>query len=298
MLFKLVSVNDINAFYWKRYKKFIIAIKLKNRQELNYSEKHHIIPRSINIELDKEESNIIKLSAREHYLAHYILTKCFINSKYKRKMYFAFNLFVYGKNNCNHKKEYKISSRAYHYIKMNKDLRKHTEEEKQKISKANKGNKSKLGLKDSKETKLLKSKAGKNRIYTKQTGMKVSQSLKLYFSTHSAHNKNKSCSKQQKLQISKTLKQRYIDDPTLKQRITKNHYNCFGQNNPCYGKKQINNGIIEKYVPPEQLQEFLNFGWKMGHIKRKYINKNGKNTTVKLCDVDKYLSLGWQLGRI
>lgn len=41
--------------------------------------------------------NMVLLTAREHYICHYLLTK-FTLSKYKSKMVFGFNLMNCGKN--------------------------------------------------------------------------------------------------------------------------------------------------------------------------------------------------------
>src|SRR5574344_1113112 len=54
----------------------LLYFKLVNKSSLSdYTEIHHIIPRSLggsNI-----QSNLIKLSAREHFICHYLLTKMF-----------------------------------------------------------------------------------------------------------------------------------------------------------------------------------------------------------------------------
>lgn len=45
----------------------------KNRQIVGYSERHHIIPKSFG-GTDKKE-NIVRLTAREHFICHYLLCK-------------------------------------------------------------------------------------------------------------------------------------------------------------------------------------------------------------------------------
>lgn len=58
----------LNNKYTKLYNKLV------SRSSLNsYTEMHHIIPRSLNGGDTKD--NIIKLSAREHFICHYLLTK-------------------------------------------------------------------------------------------------------------------------------------------------------------------------------------------------------------------------------
>lgn len=49
----------------------------KNRIMDTYYEKHHIIPKCMGG--SNEEDNLIKLTFREHYMAHYILTKIYPN---------------------------------------------------------------------------------------------------------------------------------------------------------------------------------------------------------------------------
>lgn len=53
-----------------------------------YSECHHILPRSLGGDNGKE--NLVKLTAREHYIAHLLLTK-FIGGEDQLKMFFAFS---------------------------------------------------------------------------------------------------------------------------------------------------------------------------------------------------------------
>ena len=57
------------------YEKLYQSI-IKNRQRTpynGYTEKHHIIPRCL--DGSDDEINLVRLSAREHYICHYLLTK-------------------------------------------------------------------------------------------------------------------------------------------------------------------------------------------------------------------------------
>lgn len=67
---------------------------IENRKENileGYTENHHIIPRSLGGSDD--EDNIVALSAREHFLCHYLLAKMYKrDSKEWYKMQFAFNM--------------------------------------------------------------------------------------------------------------------------------------------------------------------------------------------------------------
>ncbi len=57
--------------------------------DANYYEKHHIIPKSLGG--SDEPTNLVRLTAREHFLAHWLLTKMCVDGKHKRKMSNALN---------------------------------------------------------------------------------------------------------------------------------------------------------------------------------------------------------------
>lgn len=92
-----------------RYENFI-----KNRSEINmirdlsniYTEKHHIIPVSMNG--TDEHDNIIELTLREHYIAHLMLLMSYRNSS----MYFAYLMMSRTRDNS-----LKINSRTYEMLK-------------------------------------------------------------------------------------------------------------------------------------------------------------------------------------
>ena len=86
----------------------LIKTRLNRKIELNtYYEKHHIVPKCWGGSDDKK--NIIKLTAREHYIAHWLLYRMRPHSNGTSfgfwKMTFPGSKFV--------EREYKISSRAY-----------------------------------------------------------------------------------------------------------------------------------------------------------------------------------------
>ena len=55
----------------------LIQKRLTNKidRSVCYCEFHHIKPRSIYPELENEQSNIVALTAREHFIAHRLLAK-------------------------------------------------------------------------------------------------------------------------------------------------------------------------------------------------------------------------------
>jgi hypothetical protein len=122
-----------------------IVERAQNRILEGYRENHHIIPKCLG---GTEENNIVRLTAREHFLCHLLLCEIYPNNE---KLKYALFLMAVGKRKIkpNH---YIMSSRTYERLKLNHSLfligRQRTEETKQKISK------SRLGKPRSKETKL------------------------------------------------------------------------------------------------------------------------------------------------
>ena len=65
--------------YKKHYNLLIQKGLKRNPSELNYSEKHHIIPKCMGGNDSKE--NLVILTAEEHYVAHQLLVKIYPNQK-------------------------------------------------------------------------------------------------------------------------------------------------------------------------------------------------------------------------
>ena len=63
----------------------IINTGYKTKPENVYTEKHHIIPRSVCILLDKSQENLIYLTAKNHFLAHYYIWKWYKDELHEKK---------------------------------------------------------------------------------------------------------------------------------------------------------------------------------------------------------------------
>jgi len=91
--------KDIQDKRWlKRYCKFIEYFRKGKKENSQY---HHILPQSLYPKFVKCEWNIVALSFREHYIAHFLLAKALGG-----KMWYAWNMM----NNLSPKK---INSRLY-----------------------------------------------------------------------------------------------------------------------------------------------------------------------------------------
>ena len=94
--------------YYKTYYSIINAAKSTKR--FGYTEKHHIIPKSLGGSNDLD--NIVSLTAREHFICHRLLTKM-VSTEIKHKMtYAAWQLGRPSKS-----KSIKISSRTYEILR-------------------------------------------------------------------------------------------------------------------------------------------------------------------------------------
>jgi hypothetical protein len=145
--------------------------KARNRGTIDgYTETHHVIPRSFGG--DNTKQNLVKLTAREHYVAHALLWKMSFSPLHHGKMSYALRLMMFGANNKHQQRNYKCHSRLYESVRIefsqdhSKNMtgennsfygRKHTEDSIRKALQTKKetgnyGNKFQPGHKMSKET--------------------------------------------------------------------------------------------------------------------------------------------------
>ncbi len=107
---------DSRTFLQNKYSKwyFNIITAAQNRTLVNvYTEKHHIIPKSLNG--NNKLENLVMLTAREHFICHWLLTKMVDNKKHKYQMWNAFSCMLYRKNE--YQDRYKINSKTFENIK-------------------------------------------------------------------------------------------------------------------------------------------------------------------------------------
>lgn len=149
--------------YTKCY--FSIISHAKNRVLLKdvYQEKHHIIPKSIGGNNTSE--NLVKLTAREHFICHMLLRKM-TSGNDKRLMIFAANAICYVRRNTH----LKVSSRTFDLLR--KELAK-----------------SKTGIPRSKETRRKISESKKGRKMSESTKIAISKGVKLERSSWSLEKK-------------------------------------------------------------------------------------------------------------
>ena len=210
-------------FIENKYYKWYMAIvnRAKSRDTINgYVEKHHIIPQSFGGSNKKE--NLVTLSAREHFICHWLLTKCAsINiDKANYALWLMMNV-----QNEHQEHRYKVNSRTYQKLKekLSETFSKQqsgrvvSEETKRKISETRKRKIAEGSLKvnENKEKYKLIAEKKKGKKLTDETKKKISKgnSGKVRTEEHkeklSQINFGKSLSEETKKKISERLKQDY-----------------------------------------------------------------------------------------
>lgn len=104
----------IESKYTNWYNSIIFRAKNRVLSDNIYTEKHHIIPKSLGGNNTKD--NLAKLTAREHFICHWLLTKMVSGKKEKYQMWNAFSCMLYRKNPA--QVRYKVSSYIFEIIKI------------------------------------------------------------------------------------------------------------------------------------------------------------------------------------
>lgn len=184
--------------YIRLYNAIVINAKFREKPNV-YCEKHHIIPKCLGGSNDK--TNLVILTAREHYIVHYLLYKIFPENN---KIFFALsamNMIKRWNNISVERYKPKFTSKQYEKLRiMRKETvskllknRPKSEEHKKHLSEAN------IGKKASNEARLKMSAAQKKIIHTEEWNKKVSEGKKKY-----------KCTSEHALAISKGKKGKHI----------------------------------------------------------------------------------------
>jgi hypothetical protein len=133
------ALEQHKPFLNNKYTKWYLSIVSKECDD-NYVERHHILPRCLFPQYAKSEWNIVKLSARKHYIVHVLLYRMFEkNTKQYGKMLTAsLRMKTHSTNN-----RY-VNSRLYEITKIKfsnylRETLRWSEEHKTRISKKLKG---------------------------------------------------------------------------------------------------------------------------------------------------------------
>jgi hypothetical protein len=167
--------------YYKWYTQIVDRAKLRPTT-VGYYERHHIIPKSLGG--TNKLDNLVNLTAREHFICHWLLTKCVLIKV--EKMQYALWVMIHSENE--HQERYKINSKKYEILKKHLSLvfsRQHigkpkSEEHKRKISETRKRKiaEGSLVVNENKEKYKIISEKRKGTKLSSETKQKISESRK------------------------------------------------------------------------------------------------------------------------
>ena len=151
-----------------------LVLKAKKREEVDpswvdseYTERHHWYPKSLYPEYSKEDWNVVRLTAKEHYLSHYLLHKMLPSCD---KMSTAFwrmsNTNTEGKRHIPNGRSFEVARKAHAAAMSRRVL---STETKEKMSKAH------TGKVYSEETREKMSKAHTGKAHSEETRAKMSK---------------------------------------------------------------------------------------------------------------------------
>lgn len=256
--------------YERIYNNLISSRKLLNRKknEGQYFERHHIIPKCLGG--NNRKDNLILLTFREHFLAHWLLVKIYSESK----IIYAFNCFCLSL----HKLDLDATMKNYEYARriFVKFITEHN-----------------VPTLDFTQTiwiqhpNIKKNKRIMFNEFSKyeKEGWVVGRVIE-YRSPHTQRTKRK-------------IGDKHIGKPQATEHVEKVRTIL---KNRCW----VTNGVASKHIDNTELEKYLNEGWRKGRVfvvvnKRikgtRWINKDKKALSVKESEVDEYLKNGWMLGR-
>lgn len=115
-IYSVLSSKSHNPHYLNKYIRFVKNCQIKNRNYQGYTENHHICPKANDmfpeyVSFKDYPWNCVVLTARQHFIAHMLLWKTYRN----KSMTMSFNMM---KN----LKEYKVNSKIYEKLKIERSF--------------------------------------------------------------------------------------------------------------------------------------------------------------------------------
>lgn len=270
---KLALNNKYTTWYCN------IIINAQQRDIEGYVEKHHILPKSFNMGGEKDCDNIVKLTAREHYVVHLCAIKMF-TAQQKQKMWYAFRRM----NTANAYQNRYINSKLYQSLKISAPIGRYV--------RLYKGEQLKCVWKNDATVELLLATGWsytmpqeyKQGRVGNMIGKRHTECTKQKISQGNIGKKGTACSVEKKEMLSKLFTGRVVSDATkmrisekVKQARLEGRKSSAGINNPMFGRKRkaiYHPSTKEcKYIDithtTEVLDAYLQQGWKYGLIRNK-----------------------------
>ncbi len=238
---KLLEQEAIQNKYTEWYRLLCEKAKTRttNRKDakkiLNYVEAHHIYPVSFNNSYKTDKNNIVLLSAKEHFIAHLLLMKMFVDDR-QAKMGYA--LLQFGRN----KENFTLTSKQFEFVR--------------KLY-----SNSRIGVKRKPFSKEWKDNIAKSARKNYENGVsginfdRAGSGNGMFGKTHSETTRKKMAKKKQGLY-----------DGSSNPMFGKTHSEGIkqAQSERAKGTVWINNGLESKKMKLENAQQFLANGWNRG----------------------------------
>ena len=155
--------------YSRTYERLVDKARCRVLEEGVYFERHHVIPRSLGG--GDDPSNLVNVTAREHFIAHLLLTKCYEGQE-RVKMLHAFGMMSRMRNLTSG--QYEACRKAISEARKNA-----SPETLAKMSESQRGEKGFwYGKNHSEETKLKMSVAKKGKRKTSEHAINISKARK------------------------------------------------------------------------------------------------------------------------
>lgn len=199
--------------YQKIHDEIITQAKIRKIDKTLYYEKHHIIPKCLGG--DNSKDNLVKLTAREHYIIHWLLVKIY---KDNHKLISALHLMTYsGSKNSGRYASYTFKYARELWNDANKKIC-NTSENKIRVSKIHSGKVCKESTKD--KLRLVDREYLKTQEYRDNMSKCTSGELNgMYGKKHTNESKIKMSQNLDRDNLSKLAKQQWSDDEMRKKMI-------------------------------------------------------------------------------
>jgi len=245
--------------YTKLYHKFIDRSVSRNWSKAPGRERHHIMPQSLGGSNDK--SNLTYLSAREHFICHWLLVKMTDGEARSKMIYALMGMRAIGDTHQRYSSA--ITSRVYEKYRIE-----HAENHSKIMKSKNLVPWNKGGVEITDEhRKNLRNAALQRAPKSEKTIAKWKESRAGYIASEETKQK-------QSLALKGKLKGPMSEEEKLKRSVTQKgvaKVKTHGTNvaNAVLGNISINKDNTEKKVKKDVLQSYLDDGWQLGGKKRK-----------------------------
>lgn len=248
--------------YEKNYYDYLNYVKSLNRfkGDGNYYEWHHILPKSLG-GLNTED-NLVLLTAREHFLAHYLLCK-FLKGSELKSMIWAFHRMQYSEYDNQYRytnsRLYEAARKNFKNIIFDDTFKKQVSERAKNTVWINDGKNSKMIKKDNLDNFLSQNpqyKIGRLSFKHKKSRKKETQKRKIVEKRYWMYKEDENKDIMVPLKEISSLEKEGWKRGRLKMKKTQHTWNN--------GRVRIIKDDLEKLVPLEDLDKYLSDGWTQG----------------------------------